>query len=131
MRHHVRAGSALAEPKHCWYAGASVCLGHVCQSEARVRVGAPQRRRVSAEANGKVRETALMKVFTVHRPTHHGVVQHTQSVFADRQPHLALLHRGGGHRLWTGQTKTVSRYSCTPSCFTPQLDVWASVVQSP
>lgn len=37
--------------------------------------------------------------------THHCVVQHTQSILTDCQPHLALLNRRGGDRLWTDQTK--------------------------
>lgn len=37
--------------------------------------------------------------------THHCVVQHTQSILIDCQPHLALLNSRGGYRLWTGETK--------------------------
>lgn len=48
----------------------------------------------------------LINIFSLHSlKTHHCVVQHTQSILIDCQPHLALLNRGGWHRLWTWKRK--------------------------
>ena len=57
-------------------------------------------------ATTKDRNSVVGGIHSAQFESHHCIVQHTQSIFIDCQPHLALLNRRGRDGLWTGKTKT-------------------------